>query len=316
MTESQWVYLAIIFLAVFGVCLIVSWQFVPNRTRARLEGVGRPETHLDPKGQPVWIERFVQISAPLAKLSVPQEGWEKSPLRLRVMHAGYRGTGAIPVYFGAKSILVLLLPALLFLYLGVTGKQLPTQLYMTLMLTMAAIGYYLPNAILARRIRLRQTEIFENFPDALDLMLVCVEAGLGLDAALKKVSEEIAIKSKILAEELHLVTLELRAGSSKERALHNLAMRTGVQEVDTLVSMLIQSDRFGTSIAASLRVHAEELRTKRRLRAEEAAAKIALKLLFPLIFCIFPSMLLVLLGPAVIHVYRILLPTMSGTSLP
>jgi tight adherence protein C len=213
-------------------------------------------------------------------------------------------------------VLVLALPAILFLYVGVTGVQFPTHLYLACMLTAAAFGYYLPNGVLTRRIAARQTEIFENFPDALDLMLVCVEAGLGLDAALKKVSEEIAIKSRLLAEEMHLVTLELRAGNSKEKALHNLAMRTGVQEVETLVAMLIQADRFGTSIAQSLRIHAEELRTKRRLRAEEAAAKISLKLLFPLIFFIFPSMLVILLGPAFLHVYRVLLPTMSGQALP
>jgi tight adherence protein C len=120
-------------------------------------------------------------------------------------------------------------------------------------------------------------------------------------------------KSQALSEELHLVTLELRAGASKEKALRNLAMRTGVEDVDSLVAMLIQAERFGTSIADALRVHAEMLRTKRRQRAEEAAAKIALKLLFPLIFCIFPSMLLVLLGPAFIRIFRVLLPIMSGT---
>jgi tight adherence protein C len=120
------------------------------------------------------------------------------------------------------------------------------------------------------------------------------------------------LKSAPLAEELHLVTLELRAGNTRERALRNLALRTGVEEIDTLVAMLVQADRFGTTVADSLRVHSDSLRTKRRLRAEEAAAKIPVKLLFPLIFCIFPSMLLVLLGPAFISVYRVLLPTFTG----
>lgn len=120
------------------------------------------------------------------------------------------------------------------------------------------------------------------------------------------------LKSVALSEELSLVTMELRVGASKARALRNLALRTGVEDVDTLVAMLIQAERFGTSIAASLRVHAETLRTKRRLRAEERAAKIALKLLFPLIFCIFPTLLLVLLGPGFIQIYRILLPTLAG----
>ena len=159
---------------------------------------------------------------------------------------------------------------------------------------------------------MRQREIFESFPDALDLLTVCVEAGLGLDAALQRVADEMQLKSLALSEELSLVTMELRVGASKPHALRNLALRTGVEDVDTLVAMLVQAERFGTSIADSLRVHAETLRTKRRLRAEERAAKIALKLLFPLIFCIFPTLLLVLLGPGFIQIYRILLPTLVG----
>ena len=133
-------------------------------------------------------------------------------------------------------------------------------------------------------------------------MTVCVEAGLGLDAAINRVAEEMRLKSPALAEELHLVDLELRAGSQQGAGVAQPGLRTGVEEVD-LVTMLIQADRFGTSIADSLRVHADRCAPKRRLRAEEAAAKIPLKLLFPLIFCIFPSMMLVLLGPAVIRIY-------------
>ena len=174
------------------------------------------------------------------------------------------------------------------------------------------LGYFLPNVFLERRIAYRKREILDNFPDAVDLIIVCVESGLGLDAALARVGEEMHMISPTLGEELHLINLELRAGSSRERALRNLALRTGVEDIDTLVAMLVQSDRFGTSIAQALRVYAENLRTKRRLRAEEAAAKIALKLLFPLIFFIFPSMLLVLLGPALISINRVLLPTLGG----
>src|SRR5690606_24217706 len=166
--------------------------------------------------------------------------------------------------------------------------------------------------ILNRIVAVRQRELFENFPDAIDLMTVCVEAGLGLDAALAKVGEEMQISSKVLSEEIYLVGLELRAGASREKALRNLALRTGVEEVEALVAMLVQADRFGTSTAASLRVYSDTLRTKRRLRAEETAAKIALKLLFPLIFFIFPSLMVVVLGPALISMYRSLLPALAG----
>ena len=158
----------------------------------------------------------------------------------------------------------------------------------------------------------RQREVFENFPDALDLMTVCIEAGLGTESALTRVADDIGHKSPVLGEELRLVNLELRAGAPRDRALRNLAFRTAVEEVDGFVSMLIQAERFGTSIAQSLRVHADMLRTRRRQKAEEAAAKIALKLLFPLIFFIFPSLMLVLMGPAMIQIYRVLLPTMAG----
>ncbi len=143
-------------------------------------------------------------------------------------------------------------------------------------------------------------------------MTVCVEAGLGLDEAIGRVSEEIGLSSPVLSDELHLVALELRAGGGREKPLRNLALRTGVDEIDMLVATLIQSDRFGTSVGNALRVHSESLRTKRRLIAEEEAAKVPVKLLFPLIFCIFPSLLLVLMGPAVISIYRALLPALAG----
>jgi tight adherence protein C len=168
----------------------------------------------------------------------------------------------------------------------------------------AAAGYYVPDIILKRKISLRQREIFESFPDALDLMTVCVEAGLAMDAALARVGAEIGLKSPVLAEELQLVTLELRAGSAKEKALRNLALRTGVEDVDNLAKMLIQADRFGTSVGTALRVQSEQLRTRRRQLIEENAGKIATKLLFPLIFCIFPALLVVLLGPAVLQIMR------------
>ncbi|EEG09814.1 type II secretion system F family protein [Pseudogulbenkiania ferrooxidans] len=312
MNTSQWIYLGIIFVAVFGVALTISMQIAPNRVKARLDKISETETPIDSDSASAWVAKAVKIATPLAKLSVPAEGWETSPIRIRFMNAGYRGQSAVPLFFGAKTFLALLFPTILFLYLGLTGGHKDGTNFLLFMLLAAGIGYYLPNILLSRRVENRQREIFNNFPDAIDLLLVCVEAGLGLDAALLKVGEEMRIKSPILADELHLVNLELRAGSTKERALRNLAIRTGVQEVDTLVAMLIQSDRFGTSIGESLRVHADDLRTKRRLRAEEAAAKIPLKLLFPLIFCIFPALLLVLLGPAFIQIYRVLLPTLGG----
>jgi tight adherence protein C len=309
---AQSIYLIIVFVAVFGLGLLVTYYLSPNVVRQRLEQLGMGAV---PAGGPQgehWVEKIVRLTGPLAKLSIPEEGWESSPLRIRFMNAGFRGSSAPMIYFAGKTVLALGLPVLWFLYVKTTGLKIPPQPLMVSLVLMGAIGYYTPNLVLARMVAHRKREIFEHFPDAIDLMTVCVEAGLGLDAAMVRVAEEIAMTSKPLAEELHLVTLELRAGAPKEKALRNLALRTGVEEVDTLVAMLIQADRFGTSIADSLRVHADGLRTTRRLRAEEAAAKIPVKLLFPLIFCIFPSMLLVLLGPAFIRIYRVLFATLSA----
>ena len=305
-------FLALIFLAVFGAALLALRLFASDPVRNRLEAVvGRPAPA--PGSQEnEWMARIVKLTGPLAKLSVPDEGWENSALRTRFMNAGLRNPAAPAVFFAAKTMLAAGLPLVLFFVLTTSGAKYSTNGLLFWLLLTAGAGYYLPNILLRHMIARRQREIFETFPDALDLMTVCVEAGLGMDAALARVANEISLKSEVLAEELQLVTLELRAGSSKEKALRNLALRTGVDDVDALVAMLIQAERFGTSVADSLRIQSEMLRTKRRQRAEEMAAKIALKLLFPLIFFIFPSLLVVLMGPAFIQIYRVLLPTMSG----
>jgi tight adherence protein C len=183
-----------------------------------------------------------------------------------------------------------------------------------LLLLAATCGYYLPNVILERVITRRKRDIFENIPDALDLLTVCVEAGLSLERALVKVAAEIHFKSVTLGQELQIVLMEMRAGFSKEKALRNFALRIGLDDIDSLVAMLIQSERFGTSIGDALRVYSETLRSKRRIVAEEAAAKIGLKLLFPLIFCIFPTLLMVLLGPAGIQITKLFGTTLNGSN--
>lgn len=313
-TSPQWIFLIVVFAAVFGLGILATFLFAPAPMQARIrqlaaEGAALPGTA---EGKPHWIERIVHLTGPLARLSIPEEGWERSPLRIRFMNAGFRGNSAPALYFTAKSVLALGFPLLTFLVIGISGAKMTPALTVTALLLAGAIGYYLPNGVLAHLVERRQRTILEDFPDALDLMTVCVEAGLGLDAALLRVASELELTSRALSEELHLVNLELRAGSSKEKALRNLALRTGVDDIDTLVAMLIQAERFGTSVADSLRVHSDALRTKRRLRAEEAAAKIPVKLLFPLIFCIFPSMMVVLLGPAFLRLLRVFIPLVQS----
>ncbi len=310
MSDIQWFFLFAVFGAVFGVSLLLLLRVAGNPARLRLrqlERGARPAAEEDV----AWVEKVAPVVQPLARLSLPSEGWEKSPLRVRFLNAGWRNPAAPAVYFGAKTLLATLLPVMVMLLLPKT-VQFGSVMTFGVLLSCAAFGYYLPNGVLAHMVEKRQREVVESFPDALDLLTVCVEAGLSVDQALAKVADEMHMRSQALADELHLVLLELRAGFSRERALRNLGLRSGVEQVDMLVTMLIQADRFGTSVADSLRVHADTLRTRRRLEAEEAAAKISLKLLFPLIFFIFPSLLVVLMGPAFIQIYRVLLPTMAG----
>lgn len=302
MTMPQILLLGAMFVLVFGGAVAAMLLLTRDPVKARLAALDEPDAPSSVRADG-WRERLARLAEPLAKLSVPADGWETSPMRLRFVNAGWRAASAPGLFFGAKTVLTLGLPLAVTIALPHNNDR---QLAMTFLYLVgaAAIGYYLPDLILKRRIANRQREIFESFPDALDLMTVCVEAGLAMDAALARVGSEIGLKSPVLADELQLVTLELRAGSAKEKALRNLALRTGVEDVDALAKMLIQAERFGTSVGTALRVQSEQLRTRRRQLIEENAAKIATKLLFPLIFCIFPALLVVLLGPAVLQIMR------------
>lgn len=311
MDGQQLLFLAIVFIVVVGVALLALKIFSPVQVRERLSDVVEPEAVM-PEATGGWVEKVAHAAQPFTRLSLPEDGWERSPLRTRFMNAGWRSPSAPSLYFAAKTVLALGLPGVTALLSVTVLSAMPQRGFLLLLLLMASIGYYLPNAVLSRKASGRCREIFETFPDALDLLTVCVEAGLSLERALAKVAGEIHIKSVALAQELQLVLMEMRAGFSKERALRNLALRSGVEDVDTLVAMLIQSERFGTSMGDSLRVHSDNLRGKRSVQAEEAAAKIALKLLFPLIFCIFPTLMLVLIGPAGIQIYRSVLPGMTS----
>jgi tight adherence protein C len=312
MSAAQLLFLLIVFAIVGGLAALAMMIFSPRTIRERLAVfMGKSEvSQLETGG---WVEKVAKVAQPFTKLSLPEEGWEKSALRTLFMNAGWRTPAAPTLYFASKTVLALGIPAVVALALVLSNKSLSGQRLMLLLFACAALGYYLPNLVLARIAQRRQREIFETIPDALDLLTVCVEAGLSLERALIKVAGEIHIKSLVLAQELQLVLMEMRAGFTKEKALRNFALRTGVEDVDTLVAMLIQSERFGTSMGASLRVHSDNLRTKRRMMAEETAAKVALKLMFPLIFCIFPTVLMVLVGPAAIQIMRTLMPAMAGT---
>jgi tight adherence protein C len=312
MTPVQIALLVLIFVATFSAAIWAVGRAAGNPTHRRLHKLLGASSDKAERPAPQWVDRFADATRSLARLSLPDEGFESSALRRRFMNAGIRGASAPMAYFGLKTLLALGAPLAAFVALTALRSPIKGSGLLFVLLLVAALGYYLPNYLLAKAVQRRQREIFENFPDALDLMTVCMEAGLGTEAALNKVAEEIVHKSPTLSEELHLVNLELRAGGARERALRNLAVRTAVHEVEGFVSMIIQAERFGTSIAQSLRVHADTVRMRRRQKAEEAATKIPLKLLFPLIFCIFPARMLVIMGPAVIQMIRVVVPAMAG----
>ena len=247
-----------------------------------------------------------------AKLNQPSKIEETRATRRQLVTAGYRSAKA-PVFFaGAKLFLAATMTVLIAL-VPVKFLGFPTFSKLIFYYVLAAaFGYYAPIIWLKRAIAERKDALQRAIPDALDLMVVCVEAGLGLDQAIARVGEEVKRTHPVLSDELNLLAMELRTGMSRQEALRNFANRTDMEEVSHLVAMLVQTDRFGTSIGQALRVHADAMRTTRRLKAEELAAKLPVKLLFPLIFFIFPSMFIVLIGPACIKIVRVLFPAMSG----
>ena len=260
-----------------------------------------------------------QVSAQLrsllewsARMNQPSNAEEARATRRQLITAGYRSGKAAVFFVGAKLLLAVLLVCVFAL---IPAKLLgfPSVSNLTFYYVLAAAcGYYAPIVWLRRSIAARKDVLQRAIPDALDLMVVCVEAGLGLDQAIGRVGEEVKRTHPEMSDELTLLALELRTGVSRQEALRNLAQRTDLEEVRNLVALLVQTDRFGTSIGQALRVHADSMRTTRRLKAEELAAKLPVKLLFPLIFFIFPSMFIVLIGPACIKMIRVLFPTLSG----
>ena len=224
--------------------------------------------------------------------------------------AGLRGPNAVTTFLGAKVLLAVGLPFIFLFVLGMMGMSLGNILVW--MVVLAVAGFYLPTLWLWSESNKRKLEVTHALPDALDLMVVCVEAGLGLNAAILKVANEMSLASPVLATELRMVNNEMKAGINRIDALRNLADRTGVADVKSLVAVLVQTDRLGTSVAASLRAQSDSLRVKRRQRAEEAAHKVAVKLVFPLVLCIFPELLVVLLGPGMLSIYHALSSVNAG----
>ena len=282
-------------------------MFAPDRTGAidrRLEelSVGREDSDSGRRRSETLLTLVKRIGE-----KAPQSVKEQSALRLRLLQAGFRRPEAMTIFFGIRIMFALAL----FAFFSTPIIRRPN---VTMALAGVGVGYVLPGMILARLAKRRAHRIRLSLADALDLLVVSVEAGLGLDQALLRVGNELAFAYPDLSDELRLVNLELRAGKSRSEALRNLADRTGVDDLGSLVTMLIQTDKFGTSVAQSLRVYSETLRTKRRQRAEEAAAKTGVKMVFPLVFCIFPAIWVVTIGPAAIKFMTVLFPMIEKSS--
>ncbi len=289
---------AAVFLFILSAALLVYHR---QALLARFAGVVTPQAaSLDGvlerllKARPA-TSKVEQVIDPFQKI-LPRSALEVSVVQKRLMLAGYRKDAYVNIFYGVKVLLPLLLLAL------VTVTRLYHFGAFFSYAIAAALGFLLPDFWLGNRIAARQLNVRLGLPEALDLMVICIEAGLGLDQAILRVADELALSQPEIAEEFNLVNLEQRAGRPRAEALRNLAERTDIESVRSLVAMLIQTDHFGTSLAGSLRVHSDSLRVQRRQQAEEQAAKTTVKLVFPLVLFIFPSLFVVTLGPAMISI--------------
>jgi len=285
---------ATVFLFALGIAFLVLAALDPVRRRlSAMAGDALPESE--------FAARVLRMLEPVNRFLMPSKDKDRSAMEKRLMFAGLRSPNALPLFYAIKTglALALLLGALA---LSAWLPQWSAQKVVFYAMLAAFIGLVLPNYVLDHMVERRQKRLRDGFPDALDLLVVCVEAGLGLTAAIQRVADELKFSHPDLGTEFARVTAEMRAGIEREAALKALAARTGLEDIRGLVSLLVQTLKFGTSIGETLRVYAEEFRDKRMQRAEELAAKIGTKLIFPLVFCLFPSFFIVAIGPAVIRI--------------
>lgn len=253
---------------------------------------------------------LARLLAPISRVAMPMRKDELQRLRSRLQQAGLRGDHALPLYVASKVCLAVASVGT-FLWINARRTE-PFEPGLLIAIVTFAAGYYLPEAWLSSRTRARQTAIERGLPDALDLLVTCVEAGLGLDASLQRVADEVRLAWPVLAGELQTTFLEVKAGIPRVEAFRRLAARTGVRDLKSLSATLTQTEIFGTSVALALRIQAEGIRVRRMQRAEEKAAYISVKMTLPLVLCILPSLLAIVIGPAIVGVMTNLLPALGG----
>ena len=281
----------------FGAAVVAPSSVLGSRLREI--GWQRPKA----QEKPPMRERFQQALDPLSR-ALPISPTDVSRTRAWLIQAGYRDPQHISIYRGLRVLFAAIGFFTVFLISGFDSPLLLGGMF--------GLGFFIPRFLLKRKMKQRQTRIRLGLPDALDLTVICVEAGLPLDQAMTRVGNDLSHAHPDLSDEFHLFDLEIRAGKPRVEALRNLAARTGVEDVRSLVGTLIQTDRFGTSVAQALRVHSDSLRTERRQRAEEQAAKTTVKMIIPLVLFVMPSLIFVTVGPAVIQLMRLLLPVTGG----
>ncbi|MFK7737814.1 MAG: type II secretion system F family protein [Pirellulaceae bacterium] len=312
-------YTVIVFVTIFLCFGAFAWLllsfFVDREDRAeqRLQALSDPRKRPDEKEEKKSeaIARVLERASPtLAKPLTPTTEKEMGALKQGLVEAGFRTENAPMVYLSIRAICALVFLVIaggvsLFFY-GFTTAAAMRGFFI------AALGFFLPTLVLKQLIKKRKQQIFSGLPDALDLLVVCVEAGLGLDQAMRRVSEEMKKSYRIVADEFGICNLQLQMGRARNEVLTDLGLRTGVDDLRSLASILIQADKFGSSVANALRVQSDAMRVKRQQIAEEKAAKTAVKLIFPLVLFIFPAIFVVLVGPAGIQMAREMFPAMSG----
>lgn len=310
-------------LAVFGFFAAVAWTILDwlatakSRATERLDELKNPQLRKrKADGSPVKrgdaVTKMLEKASPaLARPLQPKNEYEMSKLKAKLASGGFRGESASSIYLGLKFALLLVGlvfgSSIMLVTIGMTQKSLTTSVII------AGLCFYLPDIVLTIMVSSRKSAIFLGLPDCLDLMVVCVEAGLGLDQAMRKVSDEMKGNCPVISEELAISNFQLQMGRPRTEVLHELGVRTGVDDLRALAAILIQADKFGSSIAQALRVQSDSMRTRRRQLAEEKAAKTAVKLIFPLVIFIFPGIFVILVGPAAITMIRDMFPMMSGS---
>ena len=306
MDPLQILFLVLVLLSASSVVTAIYWLLVrpASPVNARLKEIN-PTVVTEPVSPQVTRVLVERVAEPISKIGPKPSARNVRRLRRRLVMAGFLNENAVSVYRAAQLASAVAFPVLTVLLLIITGQR-PDMSALALLLIALSFGLFIPSFMLSRLVTKQQQRITRALPDALDLMVVCVEAGLGLNAALYRVGQEMELVEPALSTHLAITNREIRAGKPREEALRNLGDRTGVDDLKSLVAMLIQTDRFGTSIADSLRVFADSLRTKRRQRAEEQVGKTVIKLIFPLLLFIFPALLIVLMVPAFIKMFSYL----------